>query len=702
MQQFQIKTESLYNLINHARNKSIELPSFQRNFVWEIEDQKSLIASIFCEIPASSFLIYKGNTDFFVKDIGNNSTALRKSTPGASQLLDGQQRFTTIYSVFHDLYDNNSNPSNYFSRIRNRWFIKMNTSPFENDIFNLGTFNFSESKITNDSSTDNIKDALTTFQVDESESIFHYEKSLNQIRQLCINYKYIPLFFLTEKLVEIRQILSAIANLHKSLIIQWLDTKVQNEIITRLIIENPNDKFDDYDNNKRDCDDRLTALSIAWTENVRDYFSSFLQNYNQSIIEIKNTNKIVEAFYIINTTGSKLTTFDLLCAKINSIDLRGTINESIEVKYKTKLRNGDNHSISTKDILKIWNKKDGINHKYYQIFSQALGLYYFLKIKNKTIQVLSADDIKSDRILSIDPNDIDITVINNVAEIVDRTLIFLATQCSLRSISKITNDLALIPIMCAVITTNRFNWNKSNEILLIIKKFYFQRLLIGNYNTNQNNNCIADSKLLAAIISENSPKKLRIRNTTDDYNLEIETQLFKNEFLKKGKICHFDPNDIPNKSAVSNILYFLESFTINNSGLTDFTLQTKYISYKDDVDIHHIIPIGSLANKYSAEYQKDDIRKNPAHRMNSVMNKTIITKVTNQKIGNSTVAQYTANIQNPEIIGSHLLTNDFKDSIAVIPKKISNPLTQDEEKLKILFETRFDKLELHAIQNLKI
>jgi hypothetical protein len=71
------------------------------------------------------------------------------------------------------------------------------------------------------------------------------------------------------------------------------------------------------------------------------------------------------------------------------------------------------------------------------------------------------------------------------------------------------------------------------------------------------------------------------------------------------------------------------------------------------------------------------------------MNKTIITKVTNQKIGNSTVAQYTANIQNPEIIGSHLLTNDFKDTIAVIPKKISNPLTQDEEKLnsnKIVLE----------------
>ncbi len=55
MRPFEITKDTLKNLIAKSKSHSIELPSFQREYTWEIEKQKGLIASIFCGIPASSF-----------------------------------------------------------------------------------------------------------------------------------------------------------------------------------------------------------------------------------------------------------------------------------------------------------------------------------------------------------------------------------------------------------------------------------------------------------------------------------------------------------------------------------------------------------------------------------------------------------------------------------------------------------------------
>ena len=121
MRPFEITKETLQNLIKLAETKSIELPSFQREYTWEIEKQKGLIASIFCGIPASSFLVYQGETKFEVRDLGLKGSLLRQSQPTSSQLLDGQQRLTTIYSVFSDIFSQSNPPHKYFNKITNRW-----------------------------------------------------------------------------------------------------------------------------------------------------------------------------------------------------------------------------------------------------------------------------------------------------------------------------------------------------------------------------------------------------------------------------------------------------------------------------------------------------------------------------------------------------------------------------------------------------
>jgi len=112
---FRTESKSINTLIDLVNSSKIELPNFQRDFVWDLEKQKGLIASVFCGIPASSFLMYEGSTTYKVRDIGKNTTKYRNSINNSSQLLDGQQRLTTLYTVFNNVFTPTSHPNDYYS-----------------------------------------------------------------------------------------------------------------------------------------------------------------------------------------------------------------------------------------------------------------------------------------------------------------------------------------------------------------------------------------------------------------------------------------------------------------------------------------------------------------------------------------------------------------------------------------------------------
>ena len=699
MKPFEIKTSTLKKLIEQTKIKLIELPSFQREYTWDIEKQKGLIASIFCGIPASSFLVFNGDTTFEVRDIGLRGSQLRQSSPTASQLLDGQQRLTTIYSVFSNIYDSSTPPENYFPKIRNRWFI--NLLPIDNslDLFNLQSFKFNSNKISKESSTEIFIDTLTVKPADDNKLNCFYKKSDQELNDYCIENNFLPLFFLDNNLDEIRTILSAIANNHKT----KLQTRLANqnptdELIKILIQNNPNSKFENYNTEREFCEIELTKLVNNWVDKIRDYFSNFLEHYEQSIVELNNIDKIVEAFYIINTSGVKLTTFDLLCAKLNKLKLRALIENELQIEHQTKLRDNSKLKIKASSILQIIDSKKDIKDKYYQFFTQACGLYYILITKQQTIDTLSPDDIKSQKILNINFNQINEVDIKQIASIVNKTFIFLATQCALRSIDKITNDLALISIFSLGLK-NPTIFDKKNDLDLI-KKFYFQRLLLGIYNSNQNTNCIDDCKLLNNIYKESkNPKKPK--PYTKLFNEAVQYKILRNDFICFENVNNWDKNNLVNQSGKVNLLYFIEAFTINTSGLADFCTPTTYIKYFEQVEIHHVIPIGSIKNNYLEAYKSNSRLKH--HRINSVLNLATIKKETNRKISDLTVEKYMSHITNPGIFGSHLLDDKFKTRIDAIPENVTTPvLTLDEKTLLELYEIRFNRIKELACQVLII
>ena len=87
------------------------LPDYQREYVWDGDQQKSLIASFFNATPLGSILLFRGtrggnSTSFMAKGLGrvDNILPFTPSNEEVDYLLDGQQRVTTLINTFFDLY----------------------------------------------------------------------------------------------------------------------------------------------------------------------------------------------------------------------------------------------------------------------------------------------------------------------------------------------------------------------------------------------------------------------------------------------------------------------------------------------------------------------------------------------------------------------------------------------------------------------
>ena len=97
---FQTNPVSLLQLLDECHRGTIQLPDFQRSWVWDENRIKSLIASISRAFPIGALmsLTTGGSVNFKPRPIEGTSANARLEFP-QQLLLDGQQRLTSIYQV---------------------------------------------------------------------------------------------------------------------------------------------------------------------------------------------------------------------------------------------------------------------------------------------------------------------------------------------------------------------------------------------------------------------------------------------------------------------------------------------------------------------------------------------------------------------------------------------------------------------------
>jgi hypothetical protein len=97
---FQTNPYDLFKLLEDCHRGALQLPDFQRSWVWDEDRIKSLIASISRAFPVGALMTLDtgGDVNFKPRPVEGAPSAARMVTP-SSLLLDGQQRMTSLYQV---------------------------------------------------------------------------------------------------------------------------------------------------------------------------------------------------------------------------------------------------------------------------------------------------------------------------------------------------------------------------------------------------------------------------------------------------------------------------------------------------------------------------------------------------------------------------------------------------------------------------
>lgn len=97
---FQTNPYDLSKLLEDCHRGVLQLPDFQRSWVWDEDRIKSLIASISRAFPVGALMTLEtgGDVNFKPRPIEGAPRAAKDVRPG-SLLLDGQQRMTSMYQV---------------------------------------------------------------------------------------------------------------------------------------------------------------------------------------------------------------------------------------------------------------------------------------------------------------------------------------------------------------------------------------------------------------------------------------------------------------------------------------------------------------------------------------------------------------------------------------------------------------------------
>jgi len=97
---FQTNPLYLHRLLEHCQTGELQLPDFQRSWVWDEDRIRSLIASVSRAFPIGALMTLDsgGPVNFKPRPVEGAPDDAKHTTP-MSLLLDGQQRMTSLFQV---------------------------------------------------------------------------------------------------------------------------------------------------------------------------------------------------------------------------------------------------------------------------------------------------------------------------------------------------------------------------------------------------------------------------------------------------------------------------------------------------------------------------------------------------------------------------------------------------------------------------
>ena len=247
------------DLIKHSEEDNIWLPEFQRPFVWDKNQVRLLIDSLYNDYTISSILLWTGGDELARRRVGASVKEIKipqDNDESVVYLLDGQQRTTALTLAFTDkvIYRGNNTKK---KEILNIYY----DSEYQGDDPEMRW-------VLDDEKIDNISNPSEPFMLRELTD--HELYSQFGMRFVKVKHTY---------------------NFDDSQIDSWFDTDIAEEEIKMLRFKN------DYNKILKDLEKKILERKV----------------YD---IEQKGTlEQVLEVFERINTKNTKLDIFDIMVAK---------------------------------------------------------------------------------------------------------------------------------------------------------------------------------------------------------------------------------------------------------------------------------------------------------------------------------------------------------------------------------------------------
>gem|GEM_PF-4012132 len=588
-----------------GNNEKVEivLPFFQREFKWSPKQQKEMLASFLLKIPIGSFLLIKGEKEEYKnKMIGfkSESVELDSVKKDCLYLLDGQQRITSLYTMFNDyimeLKSKVEDSSSFSYRtvekeLRNRWYLNFNPKdePIKNNIFGLKYLSFNKDELYKKEPSD-IMDYLVykNVKISKDNEWYHpfndgYETHeyftplfsiYDYFNNNCQKFEY-SLEDISEKIV--RKMMNLDGYEHEEL---WNEIFKEKFLRDKTINEDVF-KSEFVENDK--IKETFTKVSLEWCRDIQDYFKERLKEYELSVFQLSKNeiNRAITIFEHMNLGGVKLDTFDLIVAKSakdmeeSLIDHMYKIQEELEsdMNFKFKKMNifdsGKQYNSSRVkeqflNILSILNRLEGIKNS-------DINEY------DKIVESLKIDSIKKKQILAMNSKDI-----SDYYEIAFNSLLksfgYINLNFGIKKVTDISYILMLLPISL-ILSEYKSIEDIDVEIDKKVKYWYWVSLFSGRYNSRQNRVAINDViDLYKWCFIDKNHRFLE--------NAEAQSKVLNSEDYSKFKTLITD--DCPKALKRSIYQYILSKSPTDLYGEIDLKMND-IISEKIKVEKHHII-----------------------------------------------------------------------------------------------------------------
>lgn len=712
-------TRELKVLLTEESKSSILLPNFQREFVWSKDQQHKLMQSVVSKVPVGTILMLQGHPS----EYAHKPLCYKKSNLNVKDdcmfLLDGQQRISTLKSIFCDIFSENE-WNRFFdgefttnswrdlwdflpSKLRNRWFIDLaGDLEDETDPFGFRTLQLPNDLYEPADFCDHI--VSKPVQIGNTKEAFHpgfkshsVNKGIgdNQIRRRVVNYcakrNLVPLWelFTNPKNGIHLECLKKIASEQ----VKTLEDKVNDgefDLIQILSVADPDIESIVEDNNEEKIKEVWSDLRAEWVSGVHQQLEKIMETEIPSIdLPAEELKRGIAIFETVNKGGTLLSVFDLVVARMARHDEGDSLTDRLtnQMAIEEKLPIAITHHIKGKDKPTKWtlNQMDVIDDQqpkpaYKALFLNVLSIVVHLaryeetEIAELTKTYDESSDLSEQEYIKTElekpeyiERKLDSIKVDSIKKAAQLDLSAEEImKYHMEAANALNKTLIFLNFRCGVISDSSINYRLSAipiAICMMNEEIFSNQIKLDKieywYWASIFSGQYRERQNEQCIKDIKKLYKWVVKDFENPYKNLQKQVLDCDGYSDKATLLRQNEESLPSNSLENTILQYILSLNPTDMIEGDVRLKPWSISENDEkLEDHHIIPIGSCTK---IQESSTKIRKNKFHILNSAINRAYISMKANRLIKSMSHDKYLKELSDYVNYGHCIPENIEKD-----------------------------------------